>query len=343
MSLNRFVDTAAGGTKGTLGLAAVKKALAGGMSKNDLKRKAEKQGIKFGAAAKDFLNNPGGFGATVKKAAKDQVISEEEVKKIMKIAPTAAKAVNQIAKSGATLRTSASNYIVEQARANPSTPRNPNKPVLGTSKLGKTLGRMAGVPGYKPTSSARNLFIKGEKLDSKGRIVTGRPIQVVTSGGGDTTTPPGGGDTTTPPGLTEIDKYFGDLDLSSIFDQQTQDDAFLNAISGLGDSFITAMGGYQQNMGDLFSSAMGSYQQNISDQMALMNQFAAPQPTERFFGAGQNYYMDAIRAAQRNRQRRSGYLRGGMGIGGQSGVTTGAPTSGLNIGSALGILGGVTG
>jgi hypothetical protein len=77
--------------------------------------------------------------------------------------------------------------------------------------------------------------------------------------------------------------------------------------------------------------------------MALMNQFAAPQEPMRLYGAGQNYNIDAIRAAKRNQQRRTGYMRGGMGIGGQAGVTTGAPTSGLNIGSALGILGGVTG
>lgn len=249
----------------------------------------------------------------------------------MKVAPNAAKAVNQIAKSGATLRTSAANYAVEQARTNPQLQYSA-KPVFGTSNLGKTLGSMAGAAGYKPTSNAQNLFIKGQRLDPKGRVVTGRPQKVVTSGD----------DGTTSPGLTEdeinkriqegiqsgINDYFTNLDLDSIYGQQNQDNDFLNAITGIGDRLASALGGYQQS---------------ISDQMALMNQFAAPQEAMRLYGAGQNYNIDAIRAAQRNKQRRSGYLRGGMGIGGQSGVTTGAPTSGLNIGSALGVLGGVTG
>lgn len=115
----------------------------------------------------------------VKKAAKNGNISRKEMKQIMKIAPTAAKAVNQIAKSGATVRTSAANYAVQQARAQPTVPRKPNKPVLGTSKLGKTLGSMAAVPGYKPTGTGQNLFIKGQKLDSKGRVVTGQPVKKV--------------------------------------------------------------------------------------------------------------------------------------------------------------------
>ena len=59
MSLNRFVDTAAGGKKGTLGEAAVKKALASGISKKDLIKRAQSQGINFGSAAQSLLKISG--------------------------------------------------------------------------------------------------------------------------------------------------------------------------------------------------------------------------------------------------------------------------------------------
>lgn len=96
-------------------------------------------------------------------------------------------------------------------------------------------------------------------------------------------------------------------------------------------------------MSDLLGTLMAPYQNTLSSQMDLMNQFSMPQQMEpmRMFGAGQNYNINSVRAAQRDRQRRSGYLRGNMGIGGGS---TGAPglSSGMSIGSALGTLGGVT-
>jgi hypothetical protein len=95
-------------------------------------------------------------------------------------------------------------------------------------------------------------------------------------------------------------------------------------------------------MGDMFAAQMGAYEQQMAGQMDLLNQFAMPQYQEpmRMYGAGQNYNIDAIRAAQRNQQRRTGYLRG-MGI---SGGTSGAPalSSGMSIGSALTTPGGVT-
>lgn len=53
--LNRFVDTASGGTKGTLGLDAVKRALASGISQSDLIKRANTQGINFGSGASNFL------------------------------------------------------------------------------------------------------------------------------------------------------------------------------------------------------------------------------------------------------------------------------------------------
>jgi hypothetical protein len=96
-------------------------------------------------------------------------------------------------------------------------------------------------------------------------------------------------------------------------------------------------------MSDLLGTLMAPYQNTLSSQMDLMSQFSMPQQMEpmRMFGAGQNYNINSVRAAQRDLQRRSGYLRGNMGIGGGS---TGAPglSSGMSIGSALGTLGGVT-
>ena len=80
----------------------------------------------------------------------------------------------------------------------------------------------------------------------------------------------------------------------------------------------------------------------MAGQMDLLNQFAMPQYQEpmRMYGAGQNYNIDAIRAAQRDQKRRTGYLRS-MGI---SGGTSGAPalSSGMSIGSALTTPGGVS-
>jgi hypothetical protein len=108
---------------------------------------------------------------------------------------------------------------------------------------------------------------------------------------------------------------------------------------GLGDQQYDPYSG----MGDLLGTLMAPYQNALSSQMDLMSQFSMPQQMEpmRMFGAGQNYNINSVRAAQRDRQRRSGYLRGNMGIGGGS---TGAPglSSGMSIGSALGTLGGVT-
>jgi hypothetical protein len=115
------------------------------------------------------------------------------------------------------------------------------------------------------------------------------------------------------------------------------------------DSYMSEYGlGNQQydpysDMSDLLGTLMAPYQNALSSQMDLMSQFSMPQQMEpmRMFGAGQNYNINSVRAAQRDYQRRSGYLRGNMGIGGGS---TGAPglSSGMSIGSALGTLGGVT-
>jgi hypothetical protein len=115
------------------------------------------------------------------------------------------------------------------------------------------------------------------------------------------------------------------------------------------DSYMSEYGlGNQQydpysGMSDLLGTLMAPYQNTLSSQMDLMSQFSMPQQMEpmRMFGAGQNYNINSVRAAQRDYQRRSGYLRGNMGIGGGS---TGAPglSSGMSIGSALGTLGGVT-
>jgi hypothetical protein len=94
-------------------------------------------------------------------------------------------------------------------------------------------------------------------------------------------------------------------------------------------------------MSEVFAAAMAPYQQSIQSSMDLMSQFAMPQYQEpmRSYGAG-FYNTEAIRAAQRDQKRRTGYLRS-MGI---SGGTSGAPalSSGMSIGSALTTPGGVS-
>jgi len=282
----------------------------------------------------------GGVRAAIREAGPN--ISRNELKTITQAAGgNTARAINQIAKAGANLASGAANMLVSQAAKTPTY----RQPDFGKSKIADTLRSMlgnqrqvyAGPTGdrYKTVGTpGTGLMPGGMAIRPGGRPTVRRPGQPTAA----TTTTEGAGT----PGLTEdeinkriqegiqsgINDYFNTLDLDSIYGQQTQDQGFLDLLAGMGDMFSSAMGGFQQQ------------NQNMMDQMS---QFYAPQEPMRLYGAGQNYNIDAIRAAQRNQQRRSGYLRGGMGIGGQSGVTTGTPTSGLNIGSALGILGGVTG
>jgi len=134
------------------------------------------------------------------------------------------------------------------------------------------------------------------------------------------------------PGTTPTGTFYTDDQLASLFDDYMSQ-------YGLGEQQYDPYA----DLSTMLASAMAPYQSALSSQMDLMNQFAMPQQMEpmRMFGAGQNYNINSVRAAQRDRQRRSGYLRGNMGIGGGS---TGAPglSSGMSIGSALGTLGGVT-
>ena len=204
----------------------------------------------------------------VKQAAKNGNISRKEMKQIMKIAPTAAKAVNQIAKSGATVRTSAANYAVQQARATPVTPRQPNKPVLGTSQLGKTLGSMAAVPGYKPTGSGQNLFIKGQKLDSKGRVVTGSPVKKVTP------TPTTPTEPTTEPTTPEVENTY-----------QQQIDALINQINAMEEGFTATyqdlvnqnqmqMEQQMAQMSEMFNAQIAQQEEAYAQQVAQQNALA---------------------------------------------------------------------
>ena len=145
------------------------------------------------------------------------------------------------------------------------------------------------------------------------------------------------------PGAGPDGNFYTDDQLASLFDDYMFE-------YGLGEQQYDPYA----DLSTMLASAMAPYQEALSSQMDLMSQFSMPQQMDlsqfsmpqqmdpmRMFGAGQNYNIDSVRAAQRNRQRRSGYLRGNMGIGGGS---TGAPglSSGMSIGSALGTLGVVT-
>jgi hypothetical protein len=312
----------------------------------------------------------------IKKAIREKAsggISKSELKKIAKQTQAPVQQVirqmdviNKKAKQAGktppvSLNSGAANMLIKRLQNQPVDPFN-RPPSMGTGNIAKSLQGMIGGPTEQerltalvtgrraPNPPGTGLMIGGTQIRPGGRIAVRRFGQ---SADTTTTTTEGAGT----PGLTEdeinkriqegiqsgINDYFNTLDLDSIYGQQTQDQGFMDLLAGMGDMFSSAFGNFQQqnqNTMDLMSQFAAP--QFAAPQFAAP-QFAAPQEAMRSYGAGQNYNIDAIRAAQRNQQRRSGYLRGGMGIGGQSGVTTGVPTSGLNIGSALGILGGVTG
>lgn len=284
----------------------------------------------------------GGGGVRKLIKAAGPRISRSEIKDIRQAAGgNLRKAINQISKSGAILGSGAANMLIKQQTKAPQVRYDP-KGTFGTSKLGQTLQSMVGTAGT-PGRGTRDGFVPGTPPTTRQRVPGGMGLTArgnLTSRKGRGVAQPTGtdvGDTTLDTGAAAPTGLSAD-DVRSILDEYLGTYGF-----GAQQEQYDPMADLMSNIGSMFATQMGGYQQQLADQMALMNQFAAPQEPTRLYGAGQNYNIDAIRAAQRNQQRRSGYLRGGMGIGGQSGVTTGAPTSGLNIGSALGILGGVTG
>jgi len=235
----------------------------------------------------------------------------------------------------------AANRLIEQA----STPL--GRSSLGNSSIAQAIRSMAGRPAGPMRQGQQTPEIPGTRI-TPGMVLrpSGREGTRKQPKPGQKTSRTGPydgmmdgsneGPGTGPGGLTqeEIDAQIAagvqqgiDDYLASIGGDNSADQAYLDLLSGIG---------------NMFSTQMGAYQQQIAGQMDLLNQFAMPQYQEpmRMYGAGQNYNIDAIRAAQRDQKRRTGYLRS-MGI---SGGTSGAPalSSGMSIGSALTTPGGVS-
>ena len=294
-----------------------------------------------------------GIKKTIREAGKN--ISNKEMAKIVKAAGgSTSKALDKISsvqkslkeadKTAPSIGSKAANQLIKQAQSTPT-----GVYQLGSSKLAQAIQGMAGTPAgpmrqgqQPPGTPGSGLVPGGMVIRPSGRLATG-PLKGKGTGKGTMPGPydgafnngtegPGGGG---PGGLNltqeELDKLIAD-------GIQTGIDSYMSEY-GLGDQQYDPYA----DLSTMLASAMAPYQSALSSQMDLMNQFAMPQQMEpmRMFGAGQNYNINSVRAAQRDRQRRSGYLRGNMGIGGGS---TGAPglSSGMSIGSALGTLGGVT-
>ena len=292
----------------------------------------------------------------IKKAG--STISNKELNKVVKATGSVEKALNKISsvqqsakqadKPAPSINAGAANMLIKQAQSTPA-----GVYQLGSSKVAQAIRGMAGTPagprhsgsGY-PTYAAQpgsGLMMGGTVLKPGGGVaVKPQPMPKSPYAGAMDGKGKGKGPNTEvdpnaggPGGLNitqeELDKLIAD-------GIQTGIDNYMSEY-GLGDQQYDPYSG----MSDLLGTLMAPYQNTLSSQMDLMSQFSMPQQMEpmRMFGAGQNYNINSVRAAQRDRQRRSGYLRGNMGIGGGS---TGAPglSSGMSIGSALGTLGGVT-
>ena len=292
----------------------------------------------------------------IKKAG--PTISKKELNKVVKATGSVEKALNKISsvqqsakqadKPAPSINAGAANMLIKQAQSTPA-----GVYQLGSSKVAQAIRGMAGTPagprhsgsGY-PTYAAQpgsGLMMGGTVLKPGGGVaVKPQPMPKSPYAGAMDGKGKGKGPNTEvdpnaggPGGLNitqeELDKLIAD-------GIQTGIDSYMSEY-GLGDQPYDPYSG----MSDLLGTLMAPYQNTLSSQMDLMSQFSMPQQMEpmRMFGAGQNYNINSVRAAQRDRQRRSGYLRGNMGIGGGS---TGAPglSSGMSIGSALGTLGGVT-
>ena len=296
-------------------------------------------------------------GKLVAKNVKKQIkkagptISNKELNKIVKATGSVEKALNKISsvqqsakqadKTAPSINAGAVNMLIKQAQSTPA-----GVYQLGSSKVAQAIQSMAGTPAGPMRQGQQKPGVPGSGLMTLGTVlkpgggVANKPQPMPKSPyagamdgkGPNTEVGPNAGGTG---GLNitqeELDKLIADGIQNGIDNYMSE--------YGLGDQQYDPYSG----MSDLLDTLMAPYQNTLSSQMDLMNQFSMPQQMEpmRMFGAGQNYNINSVRAAQRDRQRRSGYLRGNMGIGGGS---TGAPglSSGMSIGSALGTLGGVT-
>jgi hypothetical protein len=300
-------------------------------------------------------------GKLVAKNVKKQIkkagptISKKELNKVVKATGSVEKALNKISsvqqsakqadKPAPSINAGAANMLIKQAQSTPA-----GVYQLGSSKVAQAIRGMTGTPAgpmrqgqQKPGVPGSGLMMGGTVLKPGGGVaVKPQPMPKSPYAGAMDGKGKGKGPNTEvdpnaggPGGLNitqeELDKLIAD-------GIQTGIDNYMSEY-GLGDQQYDPYSG----MSDLLGTLMAPYQNTLSSQMDLMSQFSMPQQMEpmRMFGAGQNYNINSVRAAQRDRQRRSGYLRGNMGIGGGS---TGAPglSSGMSIGSALGTLGGVT-
>ena len=305
-----------------------------------------------------------------KKKAKELIkkagptISNKELNKVVKATGSVEKALNKISsvqqsakqadKTAPSINAGAVNMLIKQAQSTPA-----GVYQLGSSKVAQAIRGMAGTPagprhsgsGY-PTYAAKpgsGLMTLGTVLKPGGGVaVKPQPMPVSPYAGAMAGIGKGKGKGKGKDPNTEVDPNAGGPGGLNIT-QEELDKLIADGIQNGIDSYMSEYGlGDQQydpysGMSDLLGTLMAPYQNTLSSQMDLMSQFSMPQQMEpmRMFGAGQNYNINSVRAAQRDRQRRSGYLRGNMGIGGGS---TGAPglSSGMSIGSALGTLGGVT-
>ena len=300
-----------------------------------------------------------------KKKAKELIkqagptISNREMKQIVKAAGSVEKALNKVSsvqqsarqadKPAPSINAGAANMLIKQAQSTPT-----GVYQLGSSKVAQAIQSMAGTPAGPMIQGQRKPGVPGSGLMTLGTVlkpgggVANKPQPMPVSPyagamdgkvkgkgkdkGPNTVVDPNAGG---PGGLNITQEQLDKLIADGI---KTGIDSYMSEY-GLGDQPYDPYSG----MSDLLGTLMAPYQNTLSSQMDLMSQFSMPQQMEpmRMFGAGQNYNINSVRAAQRDRQRRSGYLRGNMGIGGGS---TGAPglSSGMSIGSALGTLGGVT-
>jgi hypothetical protein len=271
-------------------------------------------------------------------------ISKGEMKGIVKAAGgNVSKALNRISSVQASMKdkdmrapsigSGAANQLIKQA----SSPL--GRSSLGNSSIAQAIRSMAGRPAGPMIQGQQTPEIPGTRITTgmvlrpSGREGTRQGPKRTAATAADTTveeTPGPAGTFYTDEDLEKIigDRVNAGIDeyLAGIGGDNSADQAYLDLLSGIG---------------NMFSTQMGAYQQQMAGQMDLLNQFAMPQYQEpmRSYGAG-FYNTEAIRAAQRDQKRRTGYLRG-MGI---SGGTSGAPalSSGMSIGSALTTPGGVS-
>jgi len=272
-------------------------------------------------------------------------ISKGEMKGIVEAAGgNVSKALNRISSVQASMKekdmrapsigSGAANQLIKQA----SSPL--GRSSLGNSSIAQAIRSMAGRPagpmiqGQQTPEIPGTRITTGEVLRPSGRPGTRQGPKRTAATAADTTVE----ETPGPEG-----KFYTQEELDALIEAASQTagqnlfDEYLNQF-GLGNQSFDPYAG----MSEVFAAAMAPYQQSIQSSMDLMSQFAMPQYQEpmRMYGAGQNYNIEAIRAAQRDQKRRTGYLRS-MGI---SGGTSGAPalSSGMSIGSALTTPGGVS-